>query len=46
MMLAFLFDQIQELGCKLFKRALETQIRKLYLTEAIRASFATIAFKS
>jgi hypothetical protein len=39
MVLAFLFDQLQQLGCKLFKKALIAKKRKSYLTEDIRNSF-------
>lgn len=46
MILAFLFDQLQQLGCKLFKRALLTSKRKLYFTEKIREATKWIHFES
>jgi len=39
MMLAFLIDQVQQLCCPLFQKALEKQERKLYLWNAMRAFF-------
>ncbi len=41
MFLVFLFDQLQELGCKRFKTALRDQKRKIYLWEFIRGLFTS-----
>jgi hypothetical protein len=46
MILAFLFDQLQQLGCKLYKKALQQCIRKSYFTEDIRLNFKKIHFNS
>ena len=51
MFLAFLFDQLQEIGCKQFKTALKDQKRKIYLWEFLRGLFISsyamkLSFKS
>lgn len=39
MFLAFLFDQLSQIGCKTFRKALTYQKRKKYLWEALRSLF-------
>lgn len=46
MMLAFLFDQLQEMGCKIFKKALLASGRKLYLWQHLSSVFQMIRFSS
>ncbi len=47
MMLAFLVDQLQEIGCKHFQNAIERAGRKCYFWQAIRAtSFFNIEIKN
>jgi hypothetical protein len=46
MMLAFLVDQIQQLGDALFQAALKKTERRCRLWEQVRALFKTLAFQS
>lgn len=39
MMLAFLVDQLQEIACSTFRKALKTAVRKKYLWEGIKGRF-------
>jgi hypothetical protein len=44
MMLTFLFDQLQELGCRLYKKALENNSgRRSYLFEKIKSVYTSLA---
>jgi hypothetical protein len=46
MMLAFLFDQLQELGCKLYQRALKANSnRRSYLFESIKGTYTRMKVK-
>jgi hypothetical protein len=42
MFLAFLFDQVQQLGCKVFKELLKKKKRKKYLWEHLRFKFMSL----
>ncbi|MEQ1878862.1 MAG: transposase [Bdellovibrionia bacterium] len=44
MFLAFLFDQLQQIGCKLFQKLLKKSIRKSYMWEDIR-NFFKLSYK-
>ena len=46
MMLAFLVDQVQQLGCALFQAVLNKKKRLIRLWEQLRALFQTLEFKS
>jgi hypothetical protein len=46
MLLAFLIDQVQQLCCKLFQKALEKEGRKCYFWDQIRTLFKTLNFDS
>ena len=47
MLLAFMIDQIQEMGCKDFKKALQNRCNKLsYLWQQVRFTFFTFVAKS
>jgi hypothetical protein len=44
MMLTFLFDQLQELGCKLYQKALKhNSNRRSYLFEKIKSAYKTLS---
>ena len=46
MMLAFLVDQVQEIGCQVFQAALEKKGRRIRLWNNIKAYFYTLFFDS